>query len=100
LFRAVALLDEATGDGRDGLSRAELAWLLKDELVTDDPDGAAAVDPGVPVESANATAGVHKIAVPTPNATANAPTRPTQPESPDVLIALTPLVAQALISMV
>jgi hypothetical protein len=41
----------------------------------DDADDASEVDPGEPVVSANAT-GTDATAEPTPNATANAPTRP------------------------
>jgi hypothetical protein len=75
--------------GRDDLSRAELAWPFDD----------TPVEPDAPSESASATAGVQNIAVPTPKATASAPTRPALPEIPDALIALTPSVAKAIVAI-
>ena len=56
-----------------------------DELFALEPD-----DPAEPVVSANATAGMAATAAPTPNATANAPTRPTNRDDPDPITPGTP----------
>jgi hypothetical protein len=98
-FRGVVERGVFTVAGRDDLSRAELAWPDGGEPATDGPLDDTPVEPDAPSESASATAGVQNIAVPTPKATASAPTRPALPEIPDALIALTPSVAKAIVAI-
>ena len=59
-------------------ARAPAAVWARDAESEDPP----LVDPAEPVESAKAT-GIAATAAPTPNATANAPTRPTYRADPD-----------------
>lgn len=58
----------------------------EEELADSDSDSdAEAEDPADPEVSAEATAGSHHTAAPTPRATASAPTRPTWPAGLDAV---------------
>ena len=70
-----------------GAVRARERTLPRTGALVDDPDADdEPVEPAEPVVSANAT-GTAAIAEPTPNATANAPTRPTYRAYPDATVA-------------
>ena len=73
LFRVDCVAPEGN---RDAACRAPPLGAFAEALpVSECPDPAD--EPGDPVESANATAGIDAMAAPIPSATASAPTRPT-----------------------
>lgn len=67
----------ALEDGPDGLVVFDPVESFGPLAADDEPEAFELDEPSEPVLSATATAGIEAIAMPTPRATASAPTRPT-----------------------